>query len=84
LQKLKKAEGGKREDEWAPTLTFCFGVELGVGVGVGDVDDDDAILDGKTAAGADEVKSTKLGKLAILDELLATLDGKAIGATVVV
>jgi hypothetical protein len=66
------------------TPTFCFGVELGVGVGVRDENEDDTILDGKTAAGADEVKSTKLGKLAILDELLATLDGKAIGATVVV
>jgi hypothetical protein len=68
------------------TPAFCFGVELGVGVGVrdDDDDDDDAILDGKTAAGADEVKSTKLGKLAMLDELLATLDEKAIGATVVV
>jgi hypothetical protein len=69
----------------ARTPTFCFGVEVGVGVGVGDDnDDDDAILDGKTAAGADEVKSTKLGKPAMLDELLATLDEKAIGATVVV
>jgi hypothetical protein len=68
----------------ARTPTFCFGVEVGVGVGVGDEDEDDAILDGKTAAGTDEVKSTKLGKPAMLDELLATLDEKAIGATVVV
>jgi hypothetical protein len=69
----------------ALTPTFCFGVELGVGVRFGDDDeDDDAILDGKTAAGADEVKSTKLGKLVMLDELLAKLDEKAVGSTVVV
>jgi hypothetical protein len=70
----------------ALTPTFGLGVELGVGVRVGDDDDDDddAILDGKTAAGADEVKSTKLGKLVMLDELLAKLDEKAVGSTVVV